>query len=55
MDFTLPGDEYGKDWDAVLDTAEPNNLSRPSVAPPGPVRVVDRALVVLRRASPGEG
>jgi glycogen operon protein len=54
VDFTLPDDDYGKAWETVLDTAETNIRSRPPVSPSEPVRVIDRALVVLRRTSPGK-
>src|SRR5699024_11100287 len=54
VDFTLPDDDYGKAWETVLDTAETNIRSRPPVSPSEPVRVIDRALVVLRRTSPGQ-
>ena len=54
VDFTLPDEDYGKAWETVLDTAETNIQSRPPVSPPEPVRVIDRALVVLRRTSPGK-
>ena len=55
VDFTLPGSEYGKRWETVLDTAEPDVAGRPHVSASGPVRVIDRALVVLRRVSPRSG
>ncbi|WP_017610414.1 glycogen debranching protein GlgX [Nocardiopsis xinjiangensis] len=51
VDFTLPGDEYGEAWETVLDTAEPDVAGRPHVSASGPVRVIDRALVLLRRVS----
>ncbi|GHD16425.1 glycogen operon protein GlgX homolog [Nocardiopsis kunsanensis] len=51
VDFTLPGTEYGDAWETVLDTAEPDVAGRPHVPASGPVRVIDRALVLLRRVS----
>ena len=51
VDFTVPGTEYGMAWETVLDTAEPDVAGRPFVAASGPVRVIDRALVLLRRVS----
>ncbi|WP_444960467.1 glycogen debranching protein GlgX [Nocardiopsis sp. M1B1] len=51
VDFTVPGTEYGMAWETVLDTAEPDVEGRPFVAASGPVRVIDRALLLLRRVS----
>ncbi|WP_184079999.1 glycogen debranching protein GlgX [Nocardiopsis mwathae] len=51
VDFTVPGPEYGTAWETTLDTAEPDVGDRPFVPASGTVRVIDRALVLLRRVS----
>jgi glycogen operon protein len=51
VEFTLPGTEFGTAWETVLDTAEPDVDGRPFVPAAGPVRVIDRALLLLRRVS----
>ncbi|WP_067968770.1 glycogen debranching protein GlgX [Nocardiopsis trehalosi] len=53
VDFVVPGPEYGTSWETVLDTAEPDTADRPFVPASGKVRVIDRALVLLRRVSHG--
>ncbi len=52
--FTLPGAEYGRIWDVVVDTADPL-LARATrrakdAVPGGRQRVAARAMLVLRRA-----
>ncbi|GAB3491190.1 glycogen debranching protein GlgX [Nocardiopsis coralliicola] len=54
VDFTVPGKEYGIAWETVLDTAEPDTADRPFVPAGGSVRVIDRALLLLRRVSHGD-
>jgi glycogen operon protein len=54
MTFTVPGEEYGKVWEIVVDTADPL-LARAArrtkdCAPGGRLRVPARAMLVLRRA-----
>ncbi|GAA4954190.1 glycogen debranching protein GlgX [Streptomonospora halophila] len=51
VDFTLPGQEYGIAWETALDTAEPDTADRPLVPAAGTVRVIDRALLLLKRVS----
>ncbi|WP_017605342.1 glycogen debranching protein GlgX [Nocardiopsis alkaliphila] len=51
VEFKLPGTSYGMAWETVLDTAEPDVGGRPFVTAGGRIRVIDRALVLLRRAS----
>ncbi|WP_461000167.1 glycogen debranching protein GlgX [Streptomonospora sediminis] len=51
VDFTLPGKEYGTAWETALDTADPDTAGRPSVPAAGTVQVIDRALLLLKRAS----
>ncbi|GAB3211779.1 glycogen debranching protein GlgX [Marinactinospora thermotolerans] len=51
VDFAIPGREYGTTWETVLDTAEPDVQDRPLLAASGRLRVIDRALVLLRRVS----
>lgn len=55
VEFKLPGTECGMAWETVLDTAEPDVRGRPFVTAGGPVRVIDRALVLLRRVSHRHG
>ncbi|HJE60373.1 MAG TPA: glycogen debranching protein GlgX, partial [Nocardiopsis listeri] len=55
VEFKLPGTEYGMAWETVLDTAEPDVGGRPFVTAGCPVRVIDRALMLLRRVSPHHG
>lgn len=51
VDFTVPGRTYGATWETVLDTNDPDVAGRPLVSASGTVRVVDRALVLLKRVS----
>ncbi|MEU3018628.1 glycogen debranching protein GlgX [Nocardiopsis sp. NPDC007018] len=51
VEFKLPGTEYGMAWETVLDTADPDVRERPFVTAGGPLRVIDRAMTLLRRAS----
>ncbi|MGQ0481310.1 MAG: glycogen debranching protein GlgX [Pseudonocardia sp.] len=51
--FTLPGESYGRNWEIVVDTADPllaqaRRKARDSVAD-GRLRVIARAMLVLRR------
>ncbi|WP_300008483.1 glycogen debranching protein GlgX [Pseudonocardia sp.] len=48
--FTLPDESYGRAWEIVVDTADPLlvNARRRHPAPGGRLRVVARALMVLR-------
>jgi glycogen operon protein len=51
MTFRLPGEEFGRRWHRVIDTADPD--LRESIAPltdGSELRVVDRSLVVLQLA-----
>ncbi|PSK98178.1 glycogen operon protein [Murinocardiopsis flavida] len=50
MDFTLPGPDYGAEWEAVIDTADTDVAGRPRVGGTDTVRLTDRALLLLRRA-----
>jgi glycogen operon protein len=49
LDFTLPGEDYGKEWAVVLDTAAPDLTGRPTLTAGGKMSRVDRSLMVLRR------
>ena len=50
IEFTVPGDEYGAEWMAVVDTTEPEAEER-TVAAGATVTVGPRSLVVLQKAS----
>jgi isoamylase len=49
LDFTLPPEEYGEAWEAVLDTAEPDVGGRKPYRSGEQVRMIDRSMMVLRR------
>ena len=49
IDFVLPPPEYGKEWRAVVDTAQAKIEPGPRVAAGRKVRVGPRAIVVLQR------
>ncbi len=51
VEFKLPGTAYGMSWETVLDTADPDVVGRPPIPAGGPVRVIDRALILLRRTA----
>ncbi|HEY3603465.1 MAG TPA: glycogen debranching protein GlgX [Sporichthyaceae bacterium] len=49
LDFTVAGEEYGKEWAVVLDTAAPDLAGRATLTPGEKISRVDRSLMVLRR------
>jgi isoamylase len=49
LDFTLPPEEYGEAWEAVLDTAEPDVGGRKPYRAGEQVPMIDRSMMVLRR------
>jgi glycogen operon protein len=49
LDFVLPGEEFGKEWAVVLDTAQPDLAGRSTMAPGEKVSMPDRSMLVLRR------
>ncbi len=49
LDFTLPPEDYGEAWEAVLDTAEPDVGGRKAYRSGEQVRMIDRSMMVLRR------
>ena len=48
--FTLPGPEFGADWQAAVDTADPDVTDRPGHAAHDRVALPGRATLILRRA-----
>ena len=59
IDFTVPGAEFGDEWEVVVDTTEPLGVRENAepVQPGAAVTVGQRSTVVLRRTQPpaGEG
>ena len=59
IDFTVPGAEFGDEWEVVVDTTEPLGVREDAepVQPGAAVTVGQRSTVVLRRTQPpaGEG
>ncbi|HUR75886.1 MAG TPA: glycogen debranching protein GlgX [Sporichthya sp.] len=49
LDFTLPPEEYGEAWEAVLDTADPDVGGRKPYRSGDLVSMIDRSMLVLRR------
>ena len=49
LDFSVPGDEFGKKWQQVLGTAEPDPVPGRVFDAGAVVTVPDRSLVVLER------
>jgi glycogen operon protein len=50
MKFTLPGERYGRAWELVLDTADPDRRGTDHrVAATDRVQLVDRSIQILRR------
>jgi glycogen operon protein len=48
--FTLPGEQWGKQWVYVLDTARDSRAADPlPLQPEQVVKVVDRSFVLLQR------
>jgi glycogen operon protein len=49
MDFTVPSAAYGERWEAVLDTAAPLVVDRPSAKAGETLSLDSRSILVLRR------
>ena len=52
IEFTVPGDPYGKAWQAVVDTANPRSVRRArgiETTAGDTLELVDRSMLVLRR------
>jgi glycogen operon protein len=49
LDFTLPSENYGEAWEAVLDTGEPDVGGRKPYRAGEQVPMIDRSMMVLRR------
>jgi glycogen operon protein len=49
MDFTVPSEAYGERWEAVLDTAAPLVVDRPSAKAGETLSLDSRSILVLRR------
>jgi glycogen operon protein len=53
IEFTLPGEQWGKEWGYVLDTARRDDeLDRLPRKPEEVVHVTDRSFVLLERLTP---
>ena len=52
IEFTIPAEEWGREWSTVIDTAIAGGSSRPVRSPVTVSRMLDRSFILLRRTDP---
>ncbi|HEY1126483.1 MAG TPA: hypothetical protein VGF83_01865, partial [Actinomycetota bacterium] len=55
VQFVLPAIEWGRDWEILVDTSSTDGAVHARATAGGTLTVVDRGLMVLRRAAHGDG